>query len=281
MSLASIVSSVVKKESKVDRKKMAYFFRGFSQLKNQTFSVRILLSLLKPESVIILNTQREFDMTIGRTNVLEYLQGTISAILPDAKVNTVHGVMPEDNTANLVLDENSTVTKEELLLVDLGFYINECGDLFVYKGIHVPQGARFHVEEPTKESMDHFLTIDMDVILPTEGMFMIHELVTGSHYQGRPEIAIYHFMESGDKREIIKTITEITAALIQTNKRTDIDITFHDDDFKDWVHAEGSIKLFDKQHDYVLVLREGRIHVYLPDEDGKVMKEPNGWLFLN
>lgn len=274
MSLASIVSGIVQKESKVDRKKMAYFFRTFDRFKNQAFSVRILLSLLKPENIIILNTQREF--TPENSNVLEYLQDTISAILPDAKVDTVHGIMPGDNTANLVLDEGTTVTKEQMAMVEVGFYINARGYLYMYKGTYAPEGAQYIVEEPTKESMDHYLEQDIDVLLPTENMWLVNELTRNRE----AEIMICYFGDQ-PKREIINKVTHLTHAVLESSIKACLHTAYFLEDFKGWDTEKESVQLFDVQYDFVLVIRGDRIDIHLPYDNGAVAKEPNGWLLLN
>lgn len=274
MSLANIVSGIVKKEPKVDRKKMGYFLKDFDAFKNQSFSVRILLSVQNPERIIILNAPRGFSDHEDVT--LEHLQKTIGIILPDTKVTTVNGELCGVHDSNLVLDPDAEVTKEQLIDTDLGLYINKYGFVYVYKGDYVPQGVKFHVEEPTEESMKDYLSIDLDVLLPTKNMFMISDLTRNPD----AEIMICHFPGSR-KRDAAKQITEITSAILNSLIKTNIEIAYYPEDFNEWNYGEPTTSFMAHQYDYVLALREGRIDVHLPFDNGHLAKEPNGWLFLN
>lgn len=96
-----------------------------------------------------------------------------------------------------------------------------------------------------------------------------------------PHIMICYFLENS-KTNIIGKIADITKSLLRLSIKTTFETTYFDEDFKKWEHHEGeSITLFDQQYDYVLVLRDNRVDVYLNHENGSMSKEPNGWLLLN
>lgn len=275
MSLTNIVSGIVNKESKVDRKKMAYFFKDYDRLEVQVFSVRILLSLLKPETIGIIDTQTDY--CGGETDKqLEYLRATIKAILPDAKVIYGYGHIKEGVPSELVFQDKDAPTKEELDSVELGFFIGKNGDLTAYKGTYVPAGPLFHVEKFTEESIAHYLEQDLDVLLPTENMWLVNELTRNRE----AEIAICYF-GTDEKRTTIKTVNAITSALMNSSIKVCLSNHYFTEDFKDWYPEKEAAKLFDMQHDFVLAIRGDRIDVHLPFENGAVSKIPNGWLLLN
>lgn len=71
MSLTNIVSGIVKKESKVDHKKLAYFFKDANTNSLKLHPVGLFLRIMKPESVAILSVQQEFsiDDNVGERSV--------------------------------------------------------------------------------------------------------------------------------------------------------------------------------------------------------------------
>jgi len=276
MSLASIVSGVVKKESKVDRRKVAYFFRDYKSYGNKQYPIELLLRILNPDEIVILSVQNVIIGDETNNTKIDRIINNASVLLPNAKVTVVHGSMDPDN-GDLTLVEDSPITKEQLSLAEVGLFIDAGGNLYVYKGAFVPQGPRFYTQALDKENLKALRDDDLDVLLPTEDMYMISDLVRNRE----PHIMICYFL-SDAKSETIDKIASITKTLLQASIKVTFETTYFDEDFKKWGHDEReNITLFEDQYDYVLVLRDGRVDVYLNNENGSMSKEPSGWLLLN
>lgn len=276
MSLASIVSGVVKKENKVDRKKVAYFFRDYIPSAQKRYQIELLMLLLKPEEVTILSVQNEFIGDEDNNVLTSRIVDNLSVLLPNTKVTVVYGSMV-GNGSDIVLDEDAPLTKEQLAMSEVGLCITSTGELYVYKGQYVPAGAQFYSNALSQENLEALRDDDLDVLFPTANMYMLSDLVRNRE----PHIMICYFLENS-KKDIIGKIGDITKSILGLSIKATFETTYFDEDFKKWEHHEGeSITLFDQQYDYVLVLRDNRVDIYLNYENGSMSKEPNGWLLLN
>lgn len=276
MSLANIVSGIVQKESKVDRKKVAYFFKDYDMFKSKEYSLGLLLRVLNPETITILSVQPE---VIGEEpdRKVDRIRAMVDVLLPKTKVTSVHGELTEGHDINtLVLDKDSPIAKEQLMITDLGLYFDIRGRIFVYKGDYVPTNASFFIDATDLNSLELLRDADLEKLLPTKNMFMISDLTRNPD----AEIMICHFSASR-KRDAAKQITEITSAILNSLIKTNIEIAYYSEDFNEWNYGEPTTSFMGHQYDYVLALREGRIDVHLPFDNGHLAKEPNGWLFLN
>ncbi|QYN80097.1 hypothetical protein PQD71_gp229 [Kosakonia phage Kc263] len=275
MSLASIVSGVVKKESKVDRRKVAYFFRDYKSYGDKQYPIELLLRILNPDEIFILSLYNEVIGDEDNNAKVDRIVNNVSVLLPNAKVTVVHGSMDPDN-GEVTLAEDSVITKEQLSLAEVGLFIDKGSNLYVYKAAFVPQGPRFYTQALDKENLEALRDDDLDVLLPTEDMYMISDLIRNSE----PEIKICYFMPN-DKGTNVKKVTEIIGKLLTAKPRTAIQTHYFEDDWKGWETGSDHVNLFSSQSDYVLAIRGDRIDVHLELENGELPKDPSGWLLLN
>lgn len=275
MSLANIVSGVVKKESKVDRKKVGYFFREYTPYNDKRYPIELLLRILNPDEIVILSLYNEIIGNEDNDAMVDRIVNNTSVLLPNAKVTVVYGSMDPDN-GEITLALDSVITKEQLSLVEVGLFIDKGGNLYVYKGLYVPETVRFYTQTLSKENLEALRDDDLDVLLPTKDMFMINDLVRARE----PEIKICYFM-SNDKNTNLQKVTAIVKTLLTAKLRTSIQTHCFEDDWKGWDTGSEQVNVFGTQSDYVLAIRGDRIDVHLETEDGTMSKEPNGWLLLN
>lgn len=276
MSLPSIISNIVKKDDGIDRKKLAYFFRDHIPHKAEEYSIEILLRILNPKNIIILSVQELFLEKENETPV-DYLQEIIPALLPDTKLTIVYGDAPGGDTAALTLREDSPIKRDQLLSTELGLIISREGFCFIYHGPSgIPANVKLRVKKPDPETLEEIRNADLDVILPTQDMFMVADLVKTR----APQIRICYFLSNSKIPNLVK-VNDIVRALLNTNIRTSIKIDHFDDDFATWDTDSETVNLFSEQSDYLLVIRDGRVDVHLEFENGHLPKEPNGWLLLN
>ena len=160
--------------------------------------------------------------------------------------------------------------------VDVGLFIDRGGNLFVYKGLGVPETAVFYVPNLDQEGFEELRDADLNVLLPTENMWLVNELTRNRE----AEIAICYF-GTDNKRDIIKKVNQLTSALLNSSVKVCLSTNYFNEDFNGWESEKESVKVFDMQHDFVLAIRGDRVDIHLPYENGAVAKEPNGWLLLN
>lgn len=275
MSLANIVSGVVKKENKVDRKKVGYFFREYTPYNDKRYPIELLLRILNPDEIVILSLYNEIIGNEDNDAMVDRIVNNTSILLPNAKVTVVYGSMDPDN-GEITLALDSVITKEQLSLVEVGLFIDKGGNLYVYKGQYVPPTVRFYAQALSKENLEALRDDDLDVLLPTKDMFMISDLVGARE----PEIKICYFM-SNDRSTNLEKVTTIVKMLLTAKLRTSIQTHCFEDDWKGWDTGSEQVNVFGTQSDYVLAIRGDRIDVHLETEDGPMSKEPNGWLLLN
>lgn len=275
MSLANIVSGIVNKESKVDRKKLAYFFRDHTSLKTRQYPIGLLLRVLAPEEITILSVQEHF-FPAEPVDTVQSLNNLIGALLPDTRVNIVYGNVETNSTADIVLREDSPLSKEQLMLADVGIMIGKEGKVGIYKGTGVPGDASFFIDKADEEIIEEIRDGDLDVLLPTENMWLVNELTRNRE----AEIAICYF-GTDSKSKVIKKVSQLTSALLNSSIKVCLSNHYFNEDFNSWETEKESVKLFDMQHDFVLTIRGDSIDVHLPFENGAVSKTPNGWLLLN
>jgi hypothetical protein len=276
MSLPSIISNIVKKDDGIDRKKLAYFFRDHHKVPATDYSIALLLRILAPKNIIILSVQELFLEKENETPV-DYLQEIIPALLPDTKLTVVYGDAPGGDTAALTLREGSPIERDKLLSTDLGLIISREGSCFIYHGPSgIPANVKLRVQKPDPETLEEIRKADLDVILPTQDMFMVTDLVKAKV----PDIKICYFLSKNKTANTTK-VMDIVRALLSTNIRTSIKIHYFDDDFATWDTDSETVNLFSEQSDYLLVIRDNRVDVHLEFENGHVPKERAGWLLLN
>lgn len=277
MSLATIVSGIVQKESKVDRKKLAYFFKDVNAHSLKSHGVGLFLRIMKPESVAILSVQQEFTFDDNIGEKISRLTKIVNVLFPEVNVDVVNGhIVQGREQDNIVLDDGTAVDKEKLMSVDVGFYIDIKGNLYVYKAEGLPSNVKFHVDKTDEEGLEELRDADLDVLLPTENMWLVNELTRNRE----AEIMICYFGEQS-KRKTVSKVTQLTSAILTSSLKACLHTAYFLEDFKGWDTEKESVALFDIQYDYVLVIRDDRIDVHLPFDNGHVSKEPNGWLLLN
>lgn len=272
MSLASIVSGIVKKESKVDRKKLAYFFKDLG-----VRPVGLFLRIMKPETVSILSVQQEFDINDNVGEKIGQLTKIVNVLFPEVKVEVVNGHMVQGHAENrIVLDDGTPIDKEKLMSADVGFFIDIKGNLYVYKAERLPGNIQFHIDKMDDEGLEELRDADLDVLLPTENMWLVNELTRNR----KAKIAICYFGDQPKSRTVSKVI-QLTSAILTSSIMACLRTAYFLEDFKGRDTEKESVALFDTQYDYVLVIRGDRVDVHLPFDNGHVSKEPNGWLLLN
>lgn len=277
MSLATIVSGIIQKESKVDHKKLAYFFKDVNAHSLNSHPVGLFLRIMKPESVAILSVQQEFDINDNMGEKISQLTKIVSVLFPEVKVDVVNGHIVQDCVQDrFVLADGTPVDKEKLMSVDVGFYIDIKGNLYVYKAEGLPSNVKFHIDEMDDEGLEELRDADLDVLLPTENMWLVNELTRNRE----AEIAICYFGDQ-PKRKTVSKVTQLTSAILTSSIKACLHTAYFLEDFKGWDTEKESVALFSEQYDFVLVIRDDRIDVHLPFDNGHVSKEPNGWLLLN
>ena len=277
MSLATIVSGIIQKESKVDRKKLAYFFKDVNTHSLKLHPVGLFLRIMKPESIAILSVQQEFNIDDNVGEKISRLTKIVSVLFPEIEVDVVNGHLTEGRGQDsIVLDDGTPVDKEKLMTVDVGFFIDPKGDLYVYKAEGLPNNVKFHLDKTDEDGLEELRDTDLDVLLPTENMWLVNELTRNRE----AEIMICYFGEQS-KRKIVNKVTQLTSAILTSSIKACLHTAYFLEVFKGWDTEKESVALFDVQYDYVLVIREDRIDVHLPFDNGHVSKEPNGWLLLN
>lgn len=277
MSLASIVSGIVQKESKIDRKKMAYFFKDVNAHSLNSHPVGLFLRIMKPETITILSVQQEFDINDNIGEKIGQLTKIVSVLFPEVKVDVVNGHIVQGHAEDrIVLADGTPVDKEKLMTVDVGFYIDIKGSLYAYKAEGLPSNVKFHIDETDDEGLEELRDADLDVLLPTENMWLVNELTRNRE----AEITICYFGDQ-PKRKTVSKVTQITNAILNSSIKARLHTAYFLEDFKGWETEKESVALFDIQYDFVLVIRGDRVDVHLPFDNGHVSKEPNGWLLLN
>lgn len=86
--------------------------------------------LLKPEEVTILSVQNEFIGDEDNNVLTSRIVNNLSVLLPDTKVTVVHG-STISNGSDIALDEDTPLTKEQLLTAEVGLLSPALGTLFL------------------------------------------------------------------------------------------------------------------------------------------------------
>lgn len=273
MSLVNIVSNVINKEQKVDRKKLAYLFRDYDPKRATQYHIGLLLRILKPENITVLDTEEK--STEEKTDhKSDQIRKVWEVMFPEIPLTIIYG--KTDNRGNTVDRANRPVDREKLMQADVGLYISGTGLLYVYKGLGVPVDIPFLSNTLDQKGLEELRDADLDVLLPTQNMWMVNELTANRS----AEIAICYF-GTDDKQRVLKKINELVKILLTSSIRVTIHTHYFDEDFKGWEPEKESVQLFDTQYDSALVIRGDRVDVHLPYDNGAVAKEPNGWLLLN